>query len=114
MKTIFRNNYFEIEFYWRGVVFGLFLDDTDFKIIIPFFMILIKPYRFSWNGVVKSLVGGLVGGVVVWLMMSCSPEINYYPNISKTSQFAKKLTKAERSCPSEWYHNRVKRTYGGR
>lgn len=55
---------------------------------------------YAWILALMCLVGMCAG---------CAQEINYYPNVSKPSRFAKKLTRSERQCAGEWYANRFKR-----
>lgn len=51
----------------------------------------------------------LVLGCIVGMCAGCSHEINYYPNVSKPSPFAKKLHGKEKVCSAVWYANRYKR-----
>jgi hypothetical protein len=53
----------------------------------------------------------LILGFIVGMCAGCAVP-NYYPNISKPSPFAKKLSKSEKSCPGNFYANRNKRSYG--
>jgi hypothetical protein len=49
MKRIFRNNYIEFEFYWRGILFGFYVDDDldRLQIIIPFLTLGVKLFMFK-------------------------------------------------------------------
>lgn len=49
MKTLFRNNYFQIELYYKGVVVGVVFDDDDsnLNIVLPFIIFRVKTYMFS-------------------------------------------------------------------
>ena len=50
-KTILRNNYFDIDFYYQGVLFGIMYSKNDQRLMIglPFFIIDIKTYMFGRN-----------------------------------------------------------------
>ena len=50
-KTIVRNNYFDIDFYYQGVLFGIMYSKNDQHLMIglPFFIIDIKTYMFGRN-----------------------------------------------------------------
>lgn len=52
MKKIFRNNYFEVEFYYKGIVLGIIVDDEyskypDVLVLLPFFVLKFKTYNFN-------------------------------------------------------------------
>jgi hypothetical protein len=48
MKTLFRNDYFNLKLYWTGLVVGIFYDEDDnLEIILPLFIIEIKLYNFN-------------------------------------------------------------------
>jgi len=55
-------------------------------------------------------VYGLIIMIIIGMCASCAQEVNYYPNVSKPSPHAKKMTKKEKQCAGEWYANRYKRT----
>jgi hypothetical protein len=46
-KRIFRNNYLEIEFYWKGIMLGIITHDDILTIIIPFFTFEFHLYMFK-------------------------------------------------------------------
>ena len=50
-KTIVRNNYFDIDFYYQGGLFGIMYSKNDQRLMIglPFFIIDIKTYMFGRN-----------------------------------------------------------------
>ena len=50
-KTILRNNYLEIDFYYHGIMFGIVYSKNDQRLMIglPFFIIDIKTYMFGRN-----------------------------------------------------------------
>jgi len=50
-KTILRNNYLEIDFYYHGIMFGIMYSKNDQRLIIglPFFVIDIKVYMLLPN-----------------------------------------------------------------
>lgn len=67
MKTIFRNTFLTIDLYWKGIVLGIFWDEGDLQIILPFFKIQIipklVPSYFFW-GLIYLI--GVVIGVYIW------------------------------------------------
>jgi hypothetical protein len=47
MKQIFRNRYFNVNLYWRGIVIGVYSDNNDeVEIILPFVVIQVHIYQF--------------------------------------------------------------------
>lgn len=52
MKTIIRNNYVNVDFYFNGIAFGVIIDNDyvespDVVILIPFFVFRFKTYNFN-------------------------------------------------------------------
>lgn len=48
MKTLFKNKYFQLEFYFRGIIFGFVVDDEDdLNIVFPFLLFVIKLGSFK-------------------------------------------------------------------
>ena len=46
-NEFFRNNYISLDFYYKGILLGIGIDDEIISIVLPFFIIHIKTWAFK-------------------------------------------------------------------
>ncbi len=46
-KTFYRNNYIDIDLYWKGCLIGFGIEDDIITICIPFIILHIKMWAFN-------------------------------------------------------------------
>lgn len=45
-KNLIHTNYIDVDYYYKGILFGIAYDDQILHLIVPFFMLDIKLYMF--------------------------------------------------------------------
>jgi hypothetical protein len=53
-NEFFRNNYISLDFYYKGILLGIGIDDEIISIIFPFFIIHIKTWAFKSRPKIKT------------------------------------------------------------
>ena len=46
-NEFFSNNHISLDYYYKGIIFGVTIDDEIISIVIPFLMIHIKTWAFK-------------------------------------------------------------------
>lgn len=46
-KTLIRNNYVTLEFYWKGMVLGFYYYDSVLTLLVPFFSVEFHFYKIN-------------------------------------------------------------------